>query len=164
MMMVMVVVVMMVVRRHHYDHAVVVVVVMRDQGCHPTSHDPSSPDHRRRGVTNRPMRRDLRHDAMRSDNRQHVMVVVVMMMRRQHDDHVAMVMVMVMVVVVVVVVEIGWRRAVILRLDQPAAGRFLRIGESQPRSGVGDGLEQFGVRVRRRDSWRRGGRTGAASR
>ena len=101
---------------------------------------------------------------MRSDNRQHVMVVVVMMMRRQHDDHVAMVMVMVMVVVVVVVVEIGWRRAVILRLDQPAAGRFLRIGESQPRSGVGDGLEQFGVRVRRRDSWRRGGRTGAASR
>jgi hypothetical protein len=155
---------MVVMMRRHDDHGVMVVVMMMVVvvvviSDHYASHDARSPDDGPRRGVNRSVRRNPRHDVVRPDNRHDVVVVMmVMMMRSHHHDHV------VMVVMVMVMVDIWWRRGVVLRLDQLAAGRFLRVGEPQPRRGVRDRLEQFCEGLRRRDGALDRRRTGAAGR
>ncbi len=131
--MVVVVVVMVVLRDHDNDHVMmVVVVVMRRHDLHRTPHDPRAGDHRLGGmVNNGAVRRNSRYDMVRPDHGYDVAVVVMMvvMMMRRHHHHDVMMMVM-------MVVQIRRGRAIVLRLDQPVAGQFLRVGEPQPRRGV----------------------------
>jgi hypothetical protein len=78
---------------------VVVMVVMRDHHCRWAPHDPRSPDNRLRGVMNGAVRRNLRHDVTRPDDRHDV--VVVMMVMRRHDNHDPTMMVVMMMMVMV---------------------------------------------------------------